>query len=67
MRNINRIEPFLKTLGEAWKTVPDWRFGQLMMNFLGQLKRDPFFYEEDELEKELINFFNLENEKNKGE
>ena len=32
---------------------PDWRFGQLMCNFLGWMwqekKRDPFFPEEDEI------------------
>lgn len=67
MRNKNRIKPFLNTLEEAWKTVPDWRFGQLMINFLGQLPRDPFFYEEDEMKQELIKFFNLENDINKGE
>ena len=67
MRDINRIKTFLKTLETAWETVPDWRFGQLMMNFLGQLGKDPFFYEEDEMEKELIKFFNLKIEKEKGE
>ncbi len=35
------------------KCFPDWRFGQLMSNFLGwvyhEKKRDPFFPEEDEM------------------
>lgn len=56
-RQADRIDPFLKKLGEYWKLVPDWRFGQLMVNFLGQLPRDPFFYEEKELEEELEKYF----------
>ena len=32
MRDINRIDPFLKELGELWKQNPDMRFGQLIMN-----------------------------------
>lgn len=57
MRDKNRIKPFLKILEQCWNEAPDWRFGQLMMNFLGQLPRDPFFYEEDEMEEELKKFF----------
>ena len=57
MRDINRIDPFLAKLGECWKKVPDWRFGQLMVNFLGQLNRDPFFPEEDEMLEELDKYF----------
>ena len=57
MRDKNRIKPFLKILEQCWNEVPDWRFVQLMMNFLGQLPRDPFFYEEDEMEEELKKFF----------
>ena len=30
MRDINRIEPFLKEVGEQWKKFPDLRFGQLI-------------------------------------
>lgn len=49
MRNPNRIDPFLKELGEYWKKVPDWRFGQLICNVFGTLDRDPFFPEEEEI------------------
>lgn len=59
MRDKKRIDQFLKKIGEYWKLVPDWRFGQLMVNFLGQLPRDPFFYEEDELTEELEKFFKI--------
>lgn len=50
MRDPNRIKPFLETLEKAWKKVPDWRFGQLMVNFLGSLDKDPFFPEDNEMQ-----------------
>lgn len=62
MRDINRIDKFLKVLGDCWKTVPDWRFGQLMVNLFDTLDRDPFFYEEDEMEQQLLKFFEPYNE-----
>jgi len=55
-RDANRIRPFLNRLATCWEKVPDWRFGQLMMNVLGEMSsngRDPFFPEEDE----MIQFF----------
>lgn len=52
MRDPKRIDKFCWRLAEAWKKVPDWRFGQLMSNILGeyysQTKMDPFFVEDDE-------------------
>lgn len=51
MRDINRIDPFLKELGNLWKeNCPDWRFGQLIVNVLGE---DPFYIEDDK----AINYF----------
>lgn len=68
MRNPDRIKPFLNTLEKAWNKVPDWRFGQLMVNFLGSLDRDPFFPEDDEMEQKLIEIFHLnETDKKKRE
>ena len=52
MRDPKRIDEFCKRLKAAWSTVPDWRFGQLMMNALGEMAntgRDPFFPEDDEM------------------
>ena len=54
MRDKNRIPEFTKELERVWmKYYPDWRFGQLMMNFLNyvalEYKRDPFFPEESEM------------------
>ena len=48
-RNINRIDGYIARLEAIWKTVPDWRFGQLMCNLLGATGKDPFFVEDDEL------------------
>ena len=53
MRNPNRIDDFCKRLAKAWKELPDWRFGQLMSNCLGEMHKvsgkDPFFPEDDEM------------------
>lgn len=54
MRDPNRLDEFYKTMCAIHKkTFPDWRFGQLMSNFLGwymyEKKQDPFFPEEDTL------------------
>ncbi len=47
MRDINRIEPFLEKLGEAWKKHPDLRFGQFMSILFGAYGKDPFYVEDD--------------------
>lgn len=57
MRNPERIDKFCSKLAEYWKEVPDWRFGQLVCNVLGTCKRDPFFYEEDEMLKVFEDYF----------
>lgn len=58
MRSKERIDKFVDELNNIWKVYfPDWRFGQLMMNFLGWVQgekgRDPFFPEEEEMTKLL--------------
>lgn len=45
MRDPKRIKPFLKEFEKLWNEVPDWRFGQLVVNLLGT---DPFYIEDDE-------------------
>lgn len=47
MRDPNRIGKFCDRLKGVWACVPDWRFGQLMCNALGEMGRDPFFPEDD--------------------
>lgn len=57
MRDVNRIDPFLKTLGDLWKRVPDWRFGQFICNTFGGFMTDPFFIEDDKMLKALCEYF----------
>lgn len=49
MRDPKRIRKFCARLATAWEQLPDWRFGQLMVNALGTMGRDPFFPEDDEM------------------
>lgn len=62
MRDPDRIDKFLRGLSECWKKVPDWRFGQLMVNVLGNMQatgRDPFFPEDDETLKFFRDYFGV--------
>ena len=49
MRDPKRIRKFCDRLAAVWEQLPDWRFGQLMVNALGEMGRDPFFPEDDEM------------------
>ena len=53
MRDPNRIYKMCQRLAACWSKVPDWRFGQLISNVLGQYVaetgRDIFFPEDEEL------------------
>ena len=60
MRDKSRIYPFLNELGEQWSKVPDWRFGQLLVNILGTCEKNPFFYEDDEMLELIQKYFNKE-------
>jgi len=56
MRDIERIDKFLAKVGEIWKReCPDWRFGQLMYNFICE-NGDPFHWEEEEFLKRLKDY-----------
>jgi len=61
MRDIKRIRKFCNELASVWETsCPDWRFGQLVMNVLGDMQgsgRDPFFPEEDEMIEYFKKYF----------
>ena len=52
MRDPERLDSFYAILKRIHKDYfPDWRFGQLICNFLGEYG-DPFYWEEDKfLEK----------------
>lgn len=53
MRDPNRIDKYCDELKAIWHSVPDWRFGQLMSNMLGQFVADTgqdiFFPEDHEM------------------
>ena len=52
MRDPNRIYPFLAKLGEYWSAVPDWRFGQLIMNVFESDEASgthPFYIEDNRM------------------
>ena len=49
MRDIKRIKPFMEELTRVWETVPDWRFGQFIVNTIGSMPKDPFFPEDEEM------------------
>lgn len=47
MRKPERLDKFYKELCDLHKNyLPDWRFGQLIFNFISETG-DPFFYEEE--------------------
>ena len=53
MRDPKRIPKFCNDLAALWMKVPDWRFGQFIVNlwslYAEQTKKDIFFIEDDEL------------------
>ena len=53
MRDVNRIDKFLKELGDLWKEVPDWRFMQLICNLQSEIGTDGFYLEENDVIKRL--------------
>lgn len=65
MRDPNRIYPFLIKLGEYWSAVPDWRFGQFVLNVFESDEASgthPFYIEDDKMLKVFETYFknNLE-------
>lgn len=63
MRDPKRIDDFCDRLKEIWKQVPDWRFGQFIVNTIGEVsnrtKQDIFFLEEDEMIQTLEEMFKI--------
>lgn len=58
MRDPERIEKFCADLAEVWKNVPDWRFGQLIMNVFGfEGRPDVFYAEDDRILKHFQDYF----------
>ena len=61
MRDPKRIDEFCEELKKMWQQVPDWRFGQLIVNALGEIqakeKCDVFFVEDDKMLEDLKEVF----------
>lgn len=57
MRDINRIEKYLKELEKIWKAYPDLRFSQLIFNVLNEENGD-YWKEEDETLKMFKEYYN---------
>lgn len=58
MRDPNRLDIFYNELKKLHKeNVPDWRFGQFLVNFLTWYNRDPFYLEEDKMMEEISRYF----------
>ena len=61
MRDPERIDEFCEELKKMWQQVPDWRFGQLIVNALGEIqakeKCDVFFVEDDKMLEDLKEVF----------
>lgn len=64
MRDPNRLYKFYENLRDIHMTYfPDWRFGQLMINFIewyyNKYGRDIFYIEDDKMSIILDEFVNL--------
>lgn len=57
MRDIKRIEPFLKDIEKVWKKYPDLRFMQMINNVMANYKSDLFFIEEEDFIKMLKGYY----------
>lgn len=56
MRNPDRLDNFYDELCKIHKKyVPDWRFGQMMINIFGS--EDIFYLEEDEVIERINRYF----------
>lgn len=63
MRDLNRLDTFYNELKEKHKNnIPDWRFGQFMMNFILwhqiHYKSDIFYLEENDLIMRVEEYIN---------
>ena len=63
MRDVNRLDNIYDTIKELHKyAVPDWRFGQFMLNFItwyyNKYARDIFYIEDDKIIKIFKEFLN---------
>lgn len=58
MRDVNRFDEFYDELKNIHKkSFGQWRFGQLMFNFISECG-DPFYWEEDKFIEEIKKYAN---------
>lgn len=58
MRDPERLNDIYNEIERLHKEYcPDWRIGQLMINFLSWLGCDPFYYEDKRLLEKIKEFF----------
>ena len=55
MRDINRIDPMLKRIGEIWKKYPDLRLGQLIKN--ASFDSNLYYIEDEDLIDKIEEFY----------
>lgn len=65
MRDPNRIDKFCDELKTIWHQVPDWRFGQFMVN-MDQIihihyDKDMFYIEDDNMLEIMKDYFKENN------
>lgn len=57
MRDPRRCMEVMRTIQSHWESIcPDWRFMQLMSNFMSWLGRDPFYMEDDQFVEKFEEF-----------
>ena len=56
MRDIERIDVICDKLKEMWKKFPDWRFTQMIVNFMSYVGSDCFYMEDEEFIEKLNQF-----------
>jgi uncharacterized protein YihD (DUF1040 family) len=61
MRDPDRIEKMIGLIRKVWYKSPDLRLTQLIMNAL-KMNEDPYYVEDDVLEKALKNYYELTEE-----
>ena len=58
MRNPNRIVPVLIALAQIWKTQPDLRLGQLILNAIRE-EKVLYNIEDDDLISKIAEFYRI--------
>jgi uncharacterized protein YihD (DUF1040 family) len=61
VRDVKRIERIIGLIRKVWYKNPDLRLTQLIMNTL-RIHNDPYYIEDDALEKALKNYYELTEE-----